>query len=106
MKTITTEMFNAYLHQNKSFESYYNEVSDMCWVFPYTAKGSLVYQDSLMLPLIDKYFLVQIAISFKNNKRFYNVDLVQEYTVDEYLEMVMQEKEFREAYILLLNYIR
>jgi CMP-N-acetylneuraminic acid synthetase len=106
MKTITTDMFNAYLRQNGSFEHYYQEVSDMCWVFPYTAKGSLVYQDSLMLPLINKYFLVQIEIVFQNNRRFYKVDLVQEYNIDEFLDVVMQEEEFKESYNELIKYLK
>jgi hypothetical protein len=106
VKNITPHIFNTYLRHNGSLEAYLNEINDMCWKFEYTAKGSIIYQDSVALVNIMKYFMVQVKITFDNQKRYWKFDMIQELTFEEYVDMVSEEEDVKSAYYKLLMYLR
>ena len=104
MRTISQNLFDRYLKEAGSYDRWYNETQSMCWLFPYSARGSLTYQDSLRLFNIDKYFHITVMINFVDNRRFFEVRRVEEMTLDEFIEQIMQENEFKEAYETLKRY--
>lgn len=106
MQRIDKYYFDRALKDSGSYESYYKETRDMCYLFPYSAKGKIMFQDFLMLPKLNKYYLITIEILFQNSDRSYKITCVDELTLDEYLNMSMEEREVREACNEIFKYIR
>ncbi|MGI6337854.1 MAG: hypothetical protein ACOXZV_00560 [Bacteroidales bacterium] len=105
MKIISEYIFNSYLRENDSYDYYYEEISRMCYLFPYSAKDKIIYSDVVNLNRIGRYFVVNITIEFNDNRRTFYFSSLKELTLDEYLDSVMQEKEFREAYFKLREFL-
>ncbi len=104
MRTISQNLFDWYLDENGSRARWYNETQNMCWLFPYSARGQLTYQDSIRLFNINKFFLITVLISFVDNRRYFEVRRIEEMTLDEFIEQIMQENEYREAYETLKRF--
>lgn len=106
MRTISQNLFDRYLEENGSRDSWYNETQNMCWLFPYSAKGSLLYEDYMGLFRIGKYFSIQIMISFVDDRRYFQVRSVEELTLDEFLELIMREKGYKQTYETLIEFLK
>jgi hypothetical protein len=106
MKSISDNIFNACLRQNGSYDSYYEETSRICYLFPYSARGKIIYSDILNLNRIGRYFTINITIEFNDDRRTFFFSSLRELTLDEYLDHVMQEKEFREVYFKLREFLK
>ncbi|HNX66483.1 MAG TPA: hypothetical protein PKH02_06335 [Bacteroidales bacterium] len=106
MRTISQNLFDVYLREDGCLERYYNETQKLCFLFPYSAKGSLLYEDYMGLFRIGKYFSIQIMISFVDDRRYFQVRSVEELTLDEFLELIMREKEYKQTYETLIEFLK
>lgn len=109
MHHIDKYYFDRFLKDNGSYENYYKEIGDMCFVFPYSARGSIKYQDFLFLPKsgpTGKYFMVLIEILFRDSQRDYRILSIEELHIDEYLSYMMEENEIREVVTEIFKLLR
>jgi len=106
MRTISQNLFDVYLRKEGCLDRYYNDIQKLCFLFPYSAKGNLIYEDCVGLFRTGKYFSFQIMISFVDDRRYFQVRNVTELNLDEFLELVMKEKQYKQAYETLIEFTK
>jgi len=106
MQTISQNLFDEYLKKAGQKEKFYNDTQRLCFLFPFRAKGTLMIEDTVGLLGINKYFLLSIMISFVDDRRYFEIRRIDDMSLDEYLEGLMQEKEYKSAYESLINYMQ
>ena len=102
MKELSRDKFNDLLKTGNSYLDFYEEVSNDCYLISFPCHGRITTQKLIWLQRTERFFIVDVAFMFRDRLRYFDLLHINEITVDEYMDLLMDiDKEFTEVFYKL-----